>query len=385
MIRNKKILEIYIHIPFCVQKCLYCDFLSGPFDEKIRQAYLDALLDEISMRSSDFKDYAVDTVFIGGGTPSVVSENVIAEIISLIKQKYNLSDNPEITIEANPGTVDLKKLSAYRECGINRLSLGLQSANDNELKALGRIHDRAAFLDTYSNAVKAGFDNINVDIMSALPNQNMDSYLKTLEFVTGLNPAPKHISSYSLIVEEGTPFFDLHMQNKLNLPDEDTDREMYELTKEVLQKKGYTRYEISNYAMDGYECRHNIGYWKRVEYIGFGIGAASLISNERFENTADINKYINNPLDSRENVSKLSKHEQMEEFMFLGLRLMKGVAFSDFYNQFNVDLYEVYGDVIEKNVKDGLLKIEGEKYKLLSLTQRGIDVSNYIFSQFLFD
>lgn len=400
---RKKGLGLYFHIPFCVQKCLYCDFLSVPCEGEEQNAYMEALLRETRGRAYDYRGYVVRTIFIGGGTPSVVETEWIERLLSLVRECYEVMPKAEITIEVNPGTVDSRKLVRYRRAGINRLSIGLQSANDEELETLGRIHTFAGFLGTYDRAVKAGFDNINVDVMAALPKQGLADYERTLEAVIGLNPQPAHISAYSLIVEEGTFFAELEREGKLFLPDEDCERRMYERTTELLEKAGYMRYEISNYARPGFECIHNCGYWKRHDYAGFGIGAASLIDNQRFSNRNSLKIYIENPLNCRGGIQKLTQREQMEEFMFLGLRLTEGISPLEFERIFGKTLEHVYGEVIRKNVKDGLLYFHGGKIRdtdwngrqtellppdsgsRLALTQRGTDISNYVMAQFLSD
>lgn len=384
-----KNLGIYIHIPFCVRKCDYCDFLSASSDEKTMKSYVKALIKEIELSKNKMEEYLVDTVFIGGGTPSILEGNLIVDVMQALELNCNMADGAEITIECNPGTVTEEKLLAYKNVGINRLSFGLQSANDNELKSIGRIHNYAQFLESYNLARKCGFSNINVDLMSALPGQNESSYRDTLEKIIGLNP--NHISAYSLIVEEGTKMHErvenAKMKGEIILPDEDEERKMYYMTKSLLANAGYDRYEISNYAKAGYECRHNIGYWKRKDYLGFGIGAASLYKEERYSNISDINLYIeelskdNCSLNNiQENADKLSKKERMEEFMFLGLRMISGVSMEDFENQFGVKFEEIYGSVTDKLMSQGLLAQEDN---WLKLTERGIDISNYVMSEFM--
>ncbi len=394
MTKNK--LEIYLHIPFCVKKCLYCDFLSAPGSEETIERYVRALCAEIreaALSGASVLKRPVSSIFIGGGTPSLLSGVQIKALMDIVKECFVLAEDAEITMEVNPGTVDLEKLSAYRSTGINRLSIGLQSANDEELKRLGRIHSFSDFLSMYENARRAGFSNINVDIMSALPGQTYESYQTTLRRVISLSPPPEHISAYSLIVEEETPFSALFQEGKLDLPDEDTERLMYEKTEALLREKGYVRYEISNYAREGFACRHNCGYWERTDYLGFGIGAASLLENMRFQNGRDLQAYLNNPSGCRQEEHLLSKEEQMEEFLFLGLRMMQGISPAEFYLQFAVPIEEIYGSVIAKNIADGLLcylpaeekdAAPGkEPEKRLALTKRGIDVSNYVMAQFL--
>lgn len=377
-------LSIYIHIPFCVQKCLYCDFLSAPAPEEVKQRYVKSLVREIKRKSPEFARYEVITVFIGGGTPSILQEEWMRILLEAVYESYRVRKDAEITIEVNPGTVTPKKLRAYHDMGINRLSIGLQSAINEELKLLGRIHTAEDFFTTYDYAVKTGFNNINVDLMFSIPSQNVESCVKTLDRVLALEPKPAHISSYSLIIEEGTPFY----EDTPALPDEEEDRALYKITGDILKKNGYHRYEISNYAMEGCECRHNKVYWKRGEYIGFGIGAASLIDNSRFNNIRDINDYIRRIEEGkevRENVETLSVEEQMEEFMFLGLRLTEGVSYSEFEAYFGKTVDEVYPGVAEKLEKQKLLicSCDKEKRKKIRLSELGLDVSNVAMAEFL--
>ncbi len=388
-------LELYLHIPFCVSKCRYCDFLSGPWDLMTRERYMAALLAELVGRSAECREYRVQSVFFGGGTPSVADAGWIERIMEEIRSRYQLTENAEITIEVNPGTVDREKLKVYRNAGINRLSIGLQSACDEELKILGRIHTYADFLQTYEDARAEGFANINVDVMSGLPGQTTDSFRRTLQSLISLPTVPEHISAYSLIVEEGTPFFHLQEQGKLALPDEETERKMYVMTGEILKANGFHRYEISNYARDGYECIHNCGYWQRTEYLGFGIGSASLMKECRFSNDKDMARYLSDSLSCREDVTELSLEDRMEEFMFLGLRMTEGVSGNRFRKVFGRDLSQVYGTVLQKNKQDGLLaerKVSRSGDAITNdpedviyfLTDRGMDVSNYVMAQFLF-
>lgn len=383
---NPKELELYIHIPFCVKKCSYCDFLSAPATEQTREAYMAALFAEIEGRAKDYKDRIATSVFIGGGTPSLLSGDRINQLMEHIREGFTLVEDAEITMEVNPGTATAEKFTAFHAAGINRLSIGMQSAQEKELKMLGRIHDFGSFVQVYREAVEAGFTNINVDVMSGLPGQTLASYRDTLEKVLHLEPMPQHISAYSLIVEEGTPFAAMAERGELPLPEEDTERAMYEETIEVLAKYGFHRYEISNYALDGYECRHNVGYWIRRDYLGFGIGAASLIDNVRFQNGRDLNTYLAHSFACREEEQSLTTQEQMEETMFLGLRLVRGVSYEDFEKQYGKSPEEVYGKVIAKNVADGLLTVREEENRgrYLALTKRGLDLSNYVMAQFLF-
>lgn len=388
---DKKELELYFHIPFCVRKCFYCDFLSAPGDDRTKRRYMEALLAETAGSALSYGEYSVTSVFIGGGTPSLVPAEETERLMDTVRRYYRMEEQAEITMEVNPGTVTFGQLKRYRDAGINRLSIGLQSARDQELARLGRIHTWVQFLEAFREARDAGFDNINVDIMSGLPGQTLLQYRETLEKVLSLENPPEHISAYSLILEEGTPFFDRYEKHELELPDEETDRQMYLDTGRFLRKGGYYRYEISNYAREGYECRHNCGYWQRKNYAGFGIGAASLIENVRFRNGEDLNFYLENPLGCRAESRSLSLEEQMEEFLFLGLRMTRGVSMTEFRQLFGYDMEAIYGDVIKKNIRDGLLRIRYEKKgtdrrtPMIALTHRGLDLSNYVMAQFLLD
>ena len=383
---NQKELELYIHIPFCVKKCSYCDFLSAPATEQTREAYMAALFAEIRGNAEKYRERIVTTIFIGGGTPSLLSGRTVIQLMAELQKNFCVAENAEITMEVNPGTVTTEKLQDFRKAGINRISIGMQSAQEPELKMLGRIHDFDCFCRGYREAVEAGYENINVDIMSGLPGQTMETYRDTLEKVLHLSPVPQHISAYSLIVEEGTPFATMKEKGELPLPEEDTERAMYEETIEVLAQYGFRRYEISNYARKGYECRHNVGYWIRRDYLGLGIGAASLVDNRRFQNGRDLAAYLEHPLDCREEEQILTVEEQMEETMFLGLRLTRGVSYENFEKKFGRSLEEVYGAVIAQNIADGLLTVSCEETgeHFLALTGRGLDLGNYVMAQFLF-
>lgn len=359
-------LELYIHIPFCISKCKYCDFLSAPAAFAERKTYVTGLCRSIRSYGELAEAYQVTTVFVGGGTPSILEPEQIQQIFEAVYATFTVIPDGEITIEVNPGTVTPEKLKQYRRSGINRLSVGLQSVNDKELKMLGRAHTFADFTNTYQMARAEGLTNINIDLISAIPYQTEDSWKRTLRLTAQMEP--EHISAYSLIIEEGTPFYDYYGGGRDNseLPSEETERAMYEQTKILLEQYGYNRYEISNYAREGYACRHNLGYWSRTEYLGIGSGAASLIDNTRFV--------------AGEEPKKLSVHEQMEEFLFLGLRKTAGISIADFKNAFAVDIIQIYQPVIEKLVKNDLLKVQGDQIKL---TERGIDISNYVMSEFL--
>lgn len=383
-----KSLELYVHIPFCVRKCEYCDFLSAPAGADTQQEYVRNLLLEIEQKGVRCTDYEVITIFFGGGTPSILKAGWIADILDAIHRNFKVRKDAEITIECNPGTLTFEKLSMYKSAGINRISVGLQSASDAELRELGRIHTYEDFLKSYDLIRKKGFSNVNIDLMAALPGQTLKSYEQTLRRVLALKP--EHISAYSLIIEEGTPFYEKYEADELlrekgekpqMLPSEETERLMYERTKELLLAHGYERYEISNYARRGYACRHNIGYWRRENYLGFGLGSASLLENERFHNTTDLTDYLGGDYLAYEQ-EKLDKKSQMEEFMFLGLRMTDGISTECFRQTFGLTVELVYGPVLEQQIADQLLRKEDGR---IFLTERGLDVSNYVMAQFLLD
>ncbi len=381
----KKQLGIYLHIPFCVRKCAYCDFLSAPADRQVREAYVRALEEEIR----DFADadsYEVRSVFIGGGTPSCLEEGQIFRLMEAVRGRFAVREDAEISIECNPGTLDEGKLQEYKSAGTNRLSIGMQSADDQELALLGRIHTRADLEKSFALARKAGFDNINIDLISGLPGQKPEDFARSLKAVCALSP--EHISAYSLIIEEGTPFGaaygedDLRRQRGLApklLPTEEEERKMSADTVRILADAGYARYEISNYALPGRECVHNTGYWIREPYAGFGIGAASLLGNERTKNTTDLAAYIAGDRKKEERQS-LSLEEEMSETMFLGLRLIRGVDLARFEETFGVSAMERWKEEIARMEAEGLLADDG---KFLSLTERGLDIANYVMAQFV--
>ena len=408
-----KELELYLHIPFCERKCAYCDFLSAPADLPVRISYIKKLQEEIAYYGAQYGEYQVSSIFFGGGTPTILEGYQLAAILETVKEHFNITTDAEITVECNPGTLTAGKAEKLVQAGFNRLSMGLQSADDRELHLLGRIHNFAQFLESYDLARKAGFRNINVDLMSALPGQTLKSWQDTLQKVTALRP--EHISAYSLIIEEGTPFYERFAEDERIreegghprlLPEEDVERQMYELTETFLHTKGYERYEISNYAKPGYECRHNCGYWTRKDYLGLGLGASSLVEHQRFQNTSDLKTYLEQEylpqcegqheriaetIQLQEetgltqtghhiHIETLDKKSEMEEFMFLGLRLMAGISRQQFEKKFQVTLNSVYGE--------GLRKLKGEQLieevaGYVRLTEHGIDVSNYVLAEFL--
>ncbi|MGI5945801.1 MAG: radical SAM family heme chaperone HemW [Lachnospiraceae bacterium] len=407
MMNKKKPLELYVHIPFCARKCLYCDFLSFRALASVQEDYIRQLLDEIQAASLASEEYQVTTIFIGGGTPSILEAGLIRAVVETIRLYFDIAPDAEITIEANPGTLNAHKLDVYRGCGINRISLGLQSADNRELKALGRIHTFEEFLKSFERARQAGFWSINVDLMSALPGQTLESWKNTLKKVAMLKP--EHISAYSLIIEENTPFWDHYGEGCTGksfdanrfagdsydaeslwkpLPDEETERKMYQITRDFLETQGYQRYEISNYAKPGFECRHNVGYWTGTEYLGLGLGSSSCFHGSRFSNETDLQTYLeldflnDGLVKLYQNVEPQTRKSKIEEFMFLGLRMMKGVSDIDFTANFGVKIRSVYGDRIDKLIANGLLKEEGSR---IALTDWGIDISNYVLSEFLLD
>lgn len=374
---------IYIHIPFCISKCIYCDFCSAPADDDTRERYVEALCREIAdagksaQASGDVRE--IFTIFFGGGTPSILAPELFVRIMNAVREAFKIADDAEITVECNPGTLTAEKLRTYRSMGVNRLSIGLQSPDNAELKALGRIHTYEQFLESYYAARRAGFENINIDLMSAIPHQTVEGYKRNLERIIELNP--EHISAYSLIVEEGTPLYDMVEQSDGRiLPDEDEDREMYALTKGLLSDVGYSRYEISNYAKPGYECRHNISYWERADYLGFGIAAASLLGRKRFTNTCDLKSYIANPIGNHSEEILLDVNDEMEEYMFLGLRMMKGVDTVRFTELFGKSYDEIYGSITARQVEQGLVEHNGSQVRL---TDIGIDVSNTVMAEYM--
>lgn len=378
-------LELYIHIPFCAKKCNYCDFLSFPAGQEIRKAYTDQLIAEIENSASICAEYSVRSVFIGGGTPSILEEDEIRRIMAAVRRGYLTDRDAEITIECNPASTLRHKFSAWREAGINRLSIGLQSADNNELKLLGRLHSYEEFLKAYQGARMEGFRNINVDLINCIPLQTLKTWKKTLKSVLMLRP--EHVSVYNLIVEPGTPFARMNDEGLLMLPTEEEDAAIDAFTDEYMRKTGYERYEVSNYARPGYACRHNIGYWTEVPYLGFGLGAASHFEGMRWSNTRELNEYLSADLRKesgfaaiRRDLRSLSKEEEMEEFMFLGLRMTDGISETEFLTRFQKRIDLVYAEPLERYQRLGLLLRENGRIRL---SARGMDLSNHILADFL--
>lgn len=399
-------LELYIHIPFCMKKCNYCDFLSAPADEKSQSAYMEGLKRELLFYGKRLRGKRISSIYIGGGTPSWLQQSYIRELMETVYASFFVEDDAEITIECNPGTLTRNKLECYKKLGINRLSIGLQSADDEELKLLGRVHTYEQFLRNYELARECGFENISLDLMDSLPGHTVEKFYQTLTSVIRLKP--EHISCYSLIIEKGTPFYDWYkfdvvklyagMQTE-ELPMEDTSYQIGKMTQDVLAECGYFRYEISNYAKEGYACRHNIGYWQRKEYLGVGLGASSLLDEVRYSNIRGLRNYIEASLqiESRtvfdeslkrmifstnlhDEVNGLSREAQMEEFMFLGLRMPVGIEKSSFYRKFGFPVSFIYKDVLPKLKQEGLIT---ETPTRLYPTEKGLDLNNYVAAQFL--
>lgn len=407
---------IYIHIPFCKSKCNYCDFNSYSGREHLAGPYFDALLSEMKLRADEIGDRRVKTVFVGGGTPSLVDPQHIAAVLELCSKLFDMDPDAEISMESNPGTLTYENMKAYRVAGVNRLSIGLQAWQDRLLKELGRIHDRRQFVDNFEAAVKTGFRNINVDLIFGLPGQTMEEWAETLEAVTtlgvkagsGLDSDPEetpgtaltHLSCYSLKIEKGTNFGDRFEKGTLLPADDELDRRMYKYTIDYLAQKGFSHYEISNFAVPGFECRHNLVYWKALEYAGFGAGAHSYLHNYRFSNVSGIEQYIRAMEQSasglHEDIQNISGNDSISEFMILGLRLTDGVSAEEFEVRFGESLQAVYGDKLEKLVKKRLLVhewngnsevysesgniIDSGRYKLTSL---GLDLANQVFIEFI--
>ena len=438
--------SLYLHFPFCVRKCRYCDFLSGPATEETIEKYVKLLCREIELRAAELNELPqlrftdlndsiphratetntppapvpaqgrpIDTIFIGGGTPSLMTPAQMNMVMQALRKSFRVEEGAEISMEMNPGTADREKLLAFRRAGINRLSIGVQSFDDGELKLLGRIHTADQAREIFREARAAGFDNINIDLMSALPGQKIATWEKTLREAVELGP--EHISAYSLIIEEGTPFATMKLPD---LPSEDEDREMYHFTKKFLAENGYRRYEISNYAREGFECRHNCGYWTGHEYLGLGLGASSDMGSrfpcrlsvrqdddlpsenpadatnpespeispygERFRNPSDMEAYRKavregcDPEQMRCERQVMTREDRMEEFMFLGLRMADGVSEDEFEARFGEKPEDRYGPVLEKHLAQGVIRRANRR---IALTEFGMDVANYVMADYL--
>lgn len=372
----EKSIALYIHIPFCKQKCLYCDFPSFSSKDKLMDSYTEALCKEIEKVNNNL----IETIFIGGGTPTYLSIENWKKISKTITG-LRLKDDYEFTIEGNPGSFTSEKLRCFKEMGVNRLSIGLQAFQNHHLKALGRVHNVQDFIDTYNIARDIGFDNINFDVMFGLPNQTVIEWEETLKKCIELSP--EHISCYSLIIEEGTPYYKMYEMGSLILPEEDEERKMYDLTLRLLKNQGYIQYEISNFSKPGRECRHNLVYWSLENYIGCGSGAHSYMDGCRYRNTESIEEYImkiNTENNAVVEKCKNTIEDNMEEFMFMGLRKIAGISTYEFEKRFNVSINRIYSTVIQKHINNRLLEREEER---IFLTPKGIELSNTVMSDFI--
>ena len=373
-------ISLYIHIPFCAQKCLYCDFPSFARKDHLRKAYIEALNKEIISLREKHNNLEINTIFIGGGTPSVLEAD---ELECLLKEvaKLNMAKDIEYSMECNPGNLTEEKLEVMKKYGVNRISMGLQAKQDNLLKGLGRIHNYKTFKENFLLAKKVGFNNINVDLMFGLPNQRLNEWEETLREIISLETA--HISAYSLIIEEGTAFYNLYENDKLKLPTEEEERKMYHLAKKILEENGFNQYEISNYAKEGKECRHNLAYWNMDNWIGVGSAAASYINGKRIKNISSVEEYINSINEKGEAVEEIinnSKNDNMEEFMFMGLRKINGIDENEFKKRFSMNINDVYGEILNKYIDEGLLIRDSGR---IFLSEKGIEISNIIMADFL--
>lgn len=377
-------LGIYVHIPFCKRKCSYCDFKSFSNIEEINQKkYVDALIKEIQ-NSQNTNKYIVTTIYIGGGTPSFINENYIKDILQAIYKKWEIKNDVEITIEVNPGTITKEKLEAYKNMGINRLSIGLQSTNNYLLNKIGRIHSYEEFIENYILARKIGFENINIDLMLALPEQNMEDLMQSVKKVINLNP--EHISIYSLILEENTELWKKVKNKEENLVEDDLEREMYWKSKKAFEDAGYIHYEISNYAKPGFESKHNTNCWSQKQYLGFGIAAHSYFNGKRFYNVEDLNKYITN-IEKNEFKNNIiieeenrTKEDVAKEYMMLGLRKIEGVSISEFQRKFELNPLFYFRFEISKLQEMDLIEVDLDNIRL---TKKGLDLANIVFEEFI--
>lgn len=374
-------LGLYIHIPFCVKKCKYCDFNSFKLNIDEKKKYLSALEKEMELYKGEVEGKSIDSIFLGGGTPSILNKEEIKILFENIKNNFNIKSSAEITMECNPGTLTLDKLKVMKECGVNRLSIGLQAVQNHHLEYIGRIHTYEEFEKNYFQAKEVGFENINVDLMYALPNQSKKDWIESLEKVVKLNPT--HISAYSLILEENTELFNMYERKEFKLLDEDTDIEMYEHTINYLKEHGYNQYEISNYAKDGFECKHNILYWKCENYVGLGPSASGFLNETRYNNLCELDKYEEVIFSGKKPIEweeELSIKDEIEESIFLGLRMNDGIKFIDFYEKYNFDFKKEYKNEIKKLKDLQLIDVDCTSIKL---TQKGREISNSVFVEFM--
>ena len=389
-------LGIYVHIPFCIKKCDYCDFISYSNCFDMQERYVEKLLEEIEENKDLLKNNFISTIYIGGGTPSAIKPELIKEILDKIYLAAEIEEKNEveITIEVNPGTTTKNNLQMYRNCGINRLSIGLQSTDDAILKEIGRIHNYEQFLDTYKWAGEAGFENINVDLMLGLPGQDIEILKNSLENVVNLKPTPKHISVYSLIVEEKTKIEQRIDSGELSLPDDEEERRQYHYMKNFLELNGYKHYEISNFAKPGFESKHNMNCWEQKQYVGFGIAAHSYVDCVRYSNTTDLKEYLNvNDNESGDNLKEKGKFNTIKtieetqnkldmekEFMMLGLRKLDGVSISKFEQKFGENPIYLFRNELQKLVEEDLLEVDLDDIKL---TSKGLDLANLVWEEFV--
>lgn len=389
---EEKEIGLYIHIPFCKQKCYYCDFTSYTNKEELVERYIKCLKKEILQYANENKimsehgleeRYVIKTIYIGGGTPSAIDEVYIINVLDTIKDNFKMRDNVEITIEVNPGTVNKDKLESYRECGINRLSIGLQAVQDDILKCIGRIHTYKDFENTYEYAREVGFDNINVDLMINLPNQTLDDVKESVKTILSLKP--EHISVYSLILEPNTKMYELINSKTLTIASDETERQMYWYVKDTLERHKYNQYEISNFTKSGFESKHNMDCWNQKEYIGVGASASSFMENKRYSNISKIEKYIENIEKGTSNKNLvleefLDEESKMDEFMMLGLRKIDGVDIKEFERIFQINPIMKYCKKLDKLNREGLIEIDENNIKL---SNKGIDLANLVWEEFV--
>lgn len=377
---------IYIHIPFCISKCFYCDFTSYANRENIIEKYIYALCNEILAKAEILSEYKVTTIYIGGGTPSYIDSKYIKQIFDTLMLVINKEDVKEITIEVNPNSVDEKKMRSYKEIGINRISIGLQSTYDTILKKIGRAHNLKDFEDTLELANKVGFKNISVDLIYPLPDLDLEKFKESVEYVISLKDKNvKHISIYNLEVHENTKLAFLLKEGYITLVDEDTEYEMYEYLRKRFEEEGYHRYEISNYAIDGYESKHNLRYWNQELYLGFGCGASSFFSGTRYSNIKNIEKYIENietgnSIIDKENYEELDLLALMKEYVMLSLRKIEGLDKKKFKAKYKKDIEEIFAEEIKELTDDKLIE---EKQDKILLTKRGLEVANLVWEKFV--
>ena len=368
-------LGLYVHIPFCIKKCGYCDFCSFPGSDGTKMiAYVDELCRRLVCRAPDCQGRQVDTLYFGGGTPTLLPLSCLEEILDTVRAQYTLTEDCEVTVECNPATADVAYLSALRRMGVNRLSIGLQSAHEEELRLLGRAHTVSDFEQVFADAREAGFDNVSADLMYGIPEQTVESLRESIEFLCALSP--EHISAYGLKIEEGTSFW--RHRDRLSLPDEDTEYEMYLLLIQILKEHGYNQYEISNFARKGRESKHNLRYWQGKEYLGFGVAAHSYFGGERFGNSRDLSAFLRGENIVSERVA-ISPEEQDREFLMLRLRLTQGISLSEFAERFGKPLQQVYPPLADL-IRAGYMQ---EQNGYLSFTPSGFFVSNTILAQLL--